>query len=102
MSSLPKTLFTPEEYLELERNSETKSEYFNGEIFAMSGGSLNHALIATNVSSELRTQLKKLPCTLYSADLRIKVGSSSLYTYPDIVVVCGEPEISDEDKDTVT
>lgn len=101
MASQPKTYFTPEEYLELERQAEYKSEYFNGEIFAMGGASPRHVLIVTNVASELRSQLKKQPCTVYSTDLRVRVSPTGLYTYPDVVVVCGKPLFSDERKDTL-
>lgn len=102
MASQPKTYFTPEEYLELERQAEYKSEYFNGEIFAMGGASPRHVLIVTNVVAELRSQLKKQPCTVYSTDLRVRVSPTGLYTYPDVVVVCGKPLFSDERKDTLT
>jgi len=101
MSSQAKTYFTPEEYLELERNSETKSEYFNGEIFAMGGASPQHVLIVTNVVGELHSQLKDRSCNLYSTDLRLKVSPTGLYTYPDVIVVCGKPEFSDDQKDTL-
>jgi Uma2 family endonuclease len=100
MSSLLKTYFTPEEYLELERQAEYKSEYCNGEIFAMGGASPRHVLIVTNVASELRAQLKDRPCTVYAADLRVRVSSTGLYTYPD-VVVCDTPGFADDQKDTL-
>lgn len=101
MSTLSKTHYTPEEYLALERAAEFKSEYFNGEIFAMSGASLRHVLIVTNLVVELATQLKKRDCTVYSTDLRVKVNPTGLFTYPDVIVVCGEPLFSDEQKDTL-
>lgn len=91
----------PEEYLALERKAEHKSEYFDGEVFAMSGASPQHVLIVTNVVSELRGQLKKRQCTVYSTDLRLRVSEAGLYTYPDVVVVCGKPLFSDEHKDTL-
>ena len=101
MSLQPKTRFTPEEYLALERKAECKSEYFNGEIFAVSGATPQHVLIVTNVVSELRGQLKSRPCTVYSTDLRLKVSATGLYTYPDVIVVCGEPQFDDDQKDTL-
>src|SRR5947209_11975823 len=101
MSSKAKTFFTPEEYLELERNSETKHEYFNGEIFAMGGASPEHVLIVSNLVGELRTQFKQGSCRVYSTDLRVKVSPTGLYTYPDVVVICEAPEFSDEQKDTL-
>lgn len=92
---------TPEEYLARERKAETKSEYFDGEIFAMSGASPAHVLIVTNIVRELSGQLRPRDCTVYSTDLRVKVSAAGLYTYPDVVVVCGAPRFEDEQKDTL-
>ena len=101
MSQLVKPYITSEEYLELERKAEYKSEYLHGEIFAMSGASRQHNLISTNISRELSTQLRDRPCEVYAGDMRVKVTSAGLYTYPDIVVVCGEPKFEDELVDTL-
>ena len=101
VSLQPKLRFTPEEYLAIERRAECKSEYFNGEIFAMSGASPQHVLIVTNVVSELRWQLKKRPCTVYSTDLRLKVSLTGLYAYPNVIVVCGKPEFENDHEDTL-
>ena len=101
MSSQPKTRLTPEEYLAIERKAEYKSEYFNGEMFAMAGASERHVLIVTNVVAELRGQLRRRPCTVYSTDLRVRVSPTGLYTYPDIVVVCGQPQFADAQRDTL-
>ena len=101
MSLQPQTFITPDEYLARERQAEQKSEYFNGEIFAMSGASPRHVLIVTNVVAELRGQLKKRSCTVYSTDLRVRVSATGLYTYPDVVVVCETPQFDDERKDTL-
>ncbi len=97
MSALPKKLYSPEEYLALERSAEYKSQYFAGEIFAMAGGSPRHNLISANVIRELGTQLKKRPCKVYPSDQRIKVATTKLYTYPDVVVVCGKEQYDDDD-----
>ena len=101
--SLPqrKTYLTPEEYLAIERKAEYKSEYFNGEIFAMAGASSHHVLIVTNTASELRGQLKRSPCTVYATDLRVKIRLTGLYTYPDVTVVCGQPQFDDNQKETL-
>ena len=96
-----KPRLTPEEYLAIERNADHKSEYFAGEIFAMAGASERHILIVTNVSGELSALLKKRPCKVYSNNMRVKVSQSGLFTYPDIVVVCGEPSFEDGKKDTL-
>ncbi len=101
MSTQPKTRYTPEEYLALERAAAYKSEYYDGEIFAMSGASRRHVLIVTNLVGELHGQMKKRDCEVYSADMRLKVSATGAYTYPDVIVVCGKPQFSDEQKDTL-
>ena len=101
MSTLPKSYLTPEQYLEIERKAEIRSEYFNGEMFAMSGAREPHVLIAGNAASELNQQLRKRPCRVYPVDMRVRVTPVGLYTYPDISVVCGEPQFLDEDRDTL-
>ncbi|MDQ6788892.1 MAG: Uma2 family endonuclease [Acidobacteriota bacterium] len=101
MSAIPKTKLTPEEYLEFERKSETKHEYFNGEIFAMSGAKRRHNVVAWNIGGELRQKLKGKDCEAYPADMRVLVPQTGLYTYPDLVVVCGEPKFQDDVFDTL-
>jgi Uma2 family endonuclease len=92
MSSVPKTVLTPEEYLHKDRQADFKSEFFRGEMFAMAGASAKHNLIVLNAGSVLREQLKKSPCRVYPSDLRLQVQATGLFTYPDLSVVCGEPE----------
>lgn len=101
MPTRAKPDISPEEYLARERVAETKSEYFNGETFAMSGASPAHAVIVLNVGAELRAQLRQRACTVYTSDLRVKVSPTGLYAYPDVVVVCGEPRFDDEQRDTL-
>src|SRR5262245_52806425 len=101
MSQQLVTLVSPEEYLRRERLAEHKSEYLNGEIFAMGGASLQHNLIAGNIFGELREQLKSRPCQTYISDMRVKVLAVGLYTYPDVVIVCGEPRFEDAEVDTL-
>lgn len=101
MSSQPKSYLTPEEYLALERKSETKSEYLNGEMFAMVGASRQHNLIAGNIFGELRHRLKGTSCEAYTNDMRVRIPAIGLYTYPDVIVVCGEPQFEDEYIDTL-
>ena len=101
MSAIPKTKLMPEEYLEFERNSDMKHEYFNGEIFAMSGAKRNHNKITTNLSGLVWQHLKGKNCENYSSDMRVFVSETGLYTYPDLVVVCGEPEFKDNVFDTL-
>jgi Uma2 family endonuclease len=101
MSSQPTTRLTPEEYLARERVAETRSEYYQGEVYLMTGASRNHNLITINVVSALHSQLRGRPCELYASDMRVKVSRTGLYTYPDVVVVCGRPRFDDEHKDTL-
>ena len=101
MSQQIKPYISPEEYLAQERKAEYKSEYLHGEIFAMSGASRKHNLITVNISRELSQQLRGKPCEAYVSDMRVKVRASGLYTYPDVVVVCGEPQFEDDHIDTL-
>ncbi len=101
MSQRILTYISTEEYLRRERQAEYKSEYLNGEIFAMGGASEVHNLIAGNIFGELRQQLKERSCRVYISDMRVKVHSVGLYTYPDVVIVCGEPEFEDNEFDTL-
>jgi Uma2 family endonuclease len=101
MATQPRPRLTPEQYLELERRAEYKSEYFDGEMFAMSGGTAPHSLIANNVIAALHVQLRDRPCRIFNSDLRVLVSPSGLYTYPDISIVCGEPRFRDEVPDTL-
>jgi Uma2 family endonuclease len=101
VSTQPRPRITPEEYLELERKAELKSEYFGGEMFLMPGVTLEHLLIVRNLVFELTLQLRGGSCQVLSNDLRTKVSSTGLYTYPDIVGICGEPELEDQHRDTL-
>jgi len=93
MSVQPRSRYTVPDYLALERTTEVRHEYLDGEVFAMGGASYLHTVVAANVARELGIQLKERPCRVSSADLRVKVSHSGLYTYPDIVVVCGPPQL---------
>ena len=92
---------TAAEYLALERKAMIKSEYLGGQMYAMSGASRAHNLICLNIGGELRTQLKKRACEVYTNDMRVKVGAAGLYTYPDVLVVCDEPRFEDASVDTL-
>src|SRR5258707_15095935 len=89
------------EYLRVERQAETKSEYFNREIFAMAGGTRAHSLIAPNLLREFSARLKPADCVVYNTDMRIKVEATGLFTYPDVSVVCGAQRFLDEEEDTL-
>lgn len=96
MSAQPKHFLTPEEYLAIERESEERHEYLDGEMFLMSGGTEQHALISANVLGELHGQMKRTDCRVYSSDFRVFIPRTGLYTYPDAVIVCGETVLVDD------
>lgn len=101
MATQLKYKLTSEEYLAIERAAEIKSEFYNGEMFAMAGASRAHVIIVGNLAAELRQQLKKRPCNVYSTDLRLRVEETGLYTYPDIMVACEQQLFADNQKDTL-
>ena len=108
MASLPATPLSEEQYLQIERRALTKSEFHDGQMFAMAGGSPNHSLLArrmgallsfgsrTTDTNGLRAVDRQAPpgCRIFNADMRIKVASAGLYTYADCSVLCGEPHFS--------
>ena len=101
MSTQPKTFLTPEQYLDIERKAEYKSEYYRGEMFAMAGASLAHNTLVANLIGEFHGKLRAGPCRVLPSDMRVRVTSTGLYTYPDVVVVCGEPRVLDNQMDTL-
>lgn len=101
MSTVPARRLTEAEYLQRERAATTKSEFYRGEMFAMTGASRAHNLIAGNISWSLNEQLKDRPCEVYQGDMRVRVSPTGLYTYPDVVVVCCEPQFLDAAVDTL-
>lgn len=101
MDNLARKFLTGEEYLNYERNSSTKHEFFRGELFAMAGAKEKHYLIVTNLIRDLSTPLKKTPCRVYPSDMRVRVSASGLYTYPDISLVCETPNFADGRNDTL-
>ena len=102
MTTRPDVRLTPEEYLHIERAAEWKSEYIDGEMFAMAGASPRHVLITTNLAGELRDLLREGLCTTYTADLRVATDRLRHYTYPDVVVACEPLQFVDEQQDTIT
>lgn len=101
MSSQLKTRLTAQEYLALEREAECKSEYYKGEVFAFAGASLRHNLIAANVMANIHSQLRSGPCSAFSSDMRITIPQTPHFTYADVVVVCGQPQLDDDFKDNL-
>lgn len=101
MSSNPKRLLTEEEYLARERRAEFRSEFLAGEMFALAGASRPHNRIVTNLVVALDGQLAAPPCNVYSNDMRVKVQSTGLYTYPDVVVTRGEERFAGGETDVL-
>lgn len=93
---------SPEVYLEMERIAEEKHEYYKGEICAITGVSLNHVRITKNLNRLILPSLHGKSCDMYGNDLRIHIPENSFYTYPDLSIICGEPETTDAHKDTIT
>jgi len=93
--------YTRAEYVAFERSSNAKHEYLDGAIYAMAGGSREHALIAANVITLMNLALRGRPCAVHSSDLRIRVVDTGLETYPDASVVCGRPESDPDDRHVV-
>jgi len=94
--------YTPEEYLALEDKAEYKSEYIDGQIFAMSGGTLIHNEISFNVCASLKTALKGKNCKPYIGDVKVLVGNQGAFLYPDVLVVCGKPQFFKNRHDIVS
>jgi Uma2 family endonuclease len=101
MSTQPKARLTPEEYLAIERAAEYKNEFFNGEIFAMTGASRQHNQITVNFVRVLGNQLLESPCNVYASEMRVKAISAQNYMYPDVVVTCGQTFFEDQEMDTL-
>jgi Uma2 family endonuclease len=102
MSAAPKSKLTAKEYLEIERRAAIRSEFFDGETFAMADGSREHNRIKENLVIELGTRFKGGPCQSFSSDQRVLVEATGLYTYPDIVILCGPGTYDPADRDTLT
>ncbi|MFN8373095.1 MAG: Uma2 family endonuclease [Anaerolineae bacterium] len=96
MSAQPEHKWTVEEYLAFERDSQERHEFWNGEVFAMTGASRKHTVITGNVYASLHGQLRKSPCEVYQMDMRVNVSATGLYTYPDVSVVCDKPLFTDD------
>jgi len=100
-TTVPRRHYTYDEYLALDEASNVKLEYYAGDIYAMAGGTPEHAALCLQVGSSLNVQLEGKPCRVYGSDLRIRVLATGLATYPDVSVVCGPLERDPEGKNTV-
>ncbi len=87
-----------QEYLDLERASEFRSEFFDGEMFAMAGGTPNHSRISANLTAAMVNALARGACVVFEKDQRLRIEATGLYTYPDLSVVCDEPKFAAEDE----
>jgi Uma2 family endonuclease len=101
MSAQPHPSLTPEQYLTIERAAQFKSEFYDGRMYAMSGGSYPHGQIILNLGSELRQALRSKGCSVTASDVRLRVSPRGFYTYPDIAVVCGPRKFADDQADTL-
>jgi Uma2 family endonuclease len=94
--------YTPEEYLALERHAEFRSEYIDGRIIAMTGGSIPHNYIVGNIYAGLLARFLGGPCHIFFADVKVRFGRGTNYTYPDVMALCGAPGYGDEHKEVLT
>src|SRR5437868_4928738 len=99
MCAQPIPGLTPEQYLEIERSAEFKSEYYGGTMYARAGGTYVHNLIIARTIFLLSQKLEGGQCV--TSDLRLRVSMEGLYTYPDVTVVCGPPKFADDQIDTL-
>ncbi len=95
----PKEILTAEQYLRIERLAETKSEYVNGQVYAMAGGTMNHGRIAGNIFSSLSTQLRNRPCEVFNSDVKVRIDKANCFRYPDVSGLCGPVIHHDSEKD---
>ncbi len=97
-----KELYTRQEYLAMEQVAPYKSEFHNGKIYMMAGGTGDHSLIKVDVITELRQRLRRTPCRVFDSDMRLLIDSADLYTYPDAMIVCGKVEYETKRETTLT
>lgn len=93
--------FTPEDYLRFEREAGMRHEFLDGEIYEMAGESLSHSRICVNLAREAGNSLKGKPCEALSPNMKVRTSTASLFSYPDLTIVCGEPLFHDAKKDVL-
>ena len=101
MASQPDARLTMEQYLELERAATGKHEFIDGDIVAMSGGTPRHSIITVNIGGHFHSQLKGTGCVPFSPDVKVYVARSKMIAYPDVTIVCGDPEFLDSKRDVI-
>lgn len=102
LSSRERRQFTPDEYLALERGASTRSEFLEGEIFAMAGSSLEHDTITANLGGLLHARLRGRECQVLTSNMKVRTRSNGLFSYPDVTVFCGPPRFHDPRRDVLT
>jgi Uma2 family endonuclease len=102
MASSPIVRITEEQYLEMERTAEYKSEYDHGEVISMAGAGYEHIYLARNLNGELYVRLRGSNCIAFAADCRVKIEGRAIYRYPDIAIFCGQPKFTDLRRDNLT
>jgi Uma2 family endonuclease len=100
--AVPLPRLSPEEYLERERKAQCKSEYWHGQVFAMSGAVARHVQICTNLTYCIESQLRNSPCHVFGSDMKVGITKKKGFSYPDLSVVCGKPEFFDAVEDVLT
>ncbi|MDT7808798.1 MAG: hypothetical protein QOJ70_2611 [Acidobacteriota bacterium] len=101
MSTLTVTRVTPDEYLAAERLSETRSEYLDGGVYPMTGAKIDHIRVVANLTTELVTQLRGRRCDVLASEMKVRLPDSRKFFYPDLSVVCGEPQFHDDRRDII-
>ena len=96
------TVFTSEDYLTFEREADARHEFVDGEIYEMAGESLSHSRVCVNLSGEVRSKLKGKSCEALSPNMKVRTTNASLFSYPDLTIVCGEPQFHDLKRDVLT
>ena len=99
--ALQYNFYSLEEYWDIESSTENKNEYYNGYLIVMQGASINHNRITTNLAATLGNKVKGKGCIMFLSDLRLKISSANAYVYPDAMIICGEPELTEDKFDTV-
>ena len=101
MASLPRPFLSQEQYLAIERAAETKSEYYNGEMFATAGGTSPHSRLQMALALVVGRRVDRERCAVHGSDMRVRVSATGLYAYPDFSVVCGEERFADDHWDVL-
>lgn len=97
-----KKYYTPQEYLDMEETADNKHEFHQGEIFAMAGGTQNHARIALDLGTSINLALRGSNCEAYPSDMKLFIKAQNLFTYPDLMIVCGKAEFYENRNDVIT